>query len=306
MERRELKELNLLDDFLFQEIMSREEGKEFCRILLKTILGKEIKDIEIISQKNVLGRIPGKHGIKIDAYMEATTQNEIEEVDKVITNIALKTEIFDIEPNTYHSKNEARRTRYYHSLIDSKILNSGVSYEKLKNVMIIMILPYDPFGEDRMVYTFKKQCMENPAIPYDEGVTTMYLYTKGKSEKASQELCDMLKYIENSTKENITNNDLEKLDHMVENIRHDAEIGVSYMKSWEREEMLVREGREKQLIEIVCKKMQKGYSEKEIADFLEEPLDIIQKACEAVRKYEPEYDVDMIWIEFQELLYSNF
>ena len=116
----------------------------------------------------------------------------------------------------------------------------------------------------------------------------------------------MLKYIENSTKENITNSDLEKLDHMVENIRYDAEIGVSYMKSWEREEMLVREGREKQLIEMVCKQLQKGYSESEIAERLGESPDMIQKVCKAAQKCESEYDIDVIWEELQKLLYASF
>lgn len=39
MEKRKLEELNVIDDFLFQEMMAREgEGEEFGRILLKTIL----------------------------------------------------------------------------------------------------------------------------------------------------------------------------------------------------------------------------------------------------------------------------
>lgn len=41
MIRRKLEDLNLLDDFLFQQLVSRgEDGENFCRILLETILGK--------------------------------------------------------------------------------------------------------------------------------------------------------------------------------------------------------------------------------------------------------------------------
>ena len=44
MKKRSLDELNLLDDFLFQELVSRgKKGEDFCRILLTTILGKKIK-----------------------------------------------------------------------------------------------------------------------------------------------------------------------------------------------------------------------------------------------------------------------
>ena len=37
---RPLSELNLMDDFLFQEMLAQEDiGEEFCRILLSTIHG---------------------------------------------------------------------------------------------------------------------------------------------------------------------------------------------------------------------------------------------------------------------------
>lgn len=42
MKKRTLEELNLLDDFLFQELVARgEQGENFCRILLSTILGRK-------------------------------------------------------------------------------------------------------------------------------------------------------------------------------------------------------------------------------------------------------------------------
>lgn len=72
MERRKLEELNLLDDFLFQELVTRgEEGEQFCRTLLGTILGKEIGRVKVIPQKTILGKGMENHGIKIDAYIEA-------------------------------------------------------------------------------------------------------------------------------------------------------------------------------------------------------------------------------------------
>lgn len=43
MEKRSIEQLNLMDGFLFQAVISRgEEGAEVCRILLNTILGKNI------------------------------------------------------------------------------------------------------------------------------------------------------------------------------------------------------------------------------------------------------------------------
>ena len=43
----------------------------------------------------------------------------------------------------------------------------------------IWILPYDPFGNDRIIYTVKNKVEENNQIVYNDGVTKIYLYTKG-------------------------------------------------------------------------------------------------------------------------------
>lgn len=54
---RKLEELNLLDDFLFQEmVISPEVGEEFCRILLQVILGREIRQVKITPQRSIPGR----------------------------------------------------------------------------------------------------------------------------------------------------------------------------------------------------------------------------------------------------------
>ena len=43
---RKLEDLNLIDNFLFQAVLSdKTEGEEFARILLSTILGKQIRNV---------------------------------------------------------------------------------------------------------------------------------------------------------------------------------------------------------------------------------------------------------------------
>lgn len=239
--KRKLEELNVSDDFLFQELVTREEkGERFCQILLSTILEKEIENVKVVPKKSVLGFNTGRHGIKIDAYIEADSSDTVS--GKSIEDIKVQTDIYDIEPNEYQTEYEAKRTRCYHALIDSKILKSGLDYGKLKNVIIVMILPYDPFGRNRMMYTFETHCKEDPAIEYSDGIKTIYLYTKGTEGIPSKELRDMLKYIENSTLENANNKSLQEIHKFVNEIRHDEEVGVSYMKSWEMEKMLKEEG----------------------------------------------------------------
>lgn len=284
MKKRSLEELNVLDDFLFQEMITRgEKGENFCRILLSTILGENIRNVKVIPQKNIRGISPGRHGIKIDAYIEVGT--DMEENGEDAADAEILPDIYDIEPNKYRTNSEAKRTRYYHSLIDTKILKSGVNYEKLKNVVIIMILPYDPFGKDRMIYTFASMCKEDSTIEYDDGMKTIYLYTKGKKGNPSAELRNMLKYIENSTKENADNEDLRQIHRLVDAVRHDKEVDISYMKSWEWEAMFreegLQEGMEKgiaqgetiKLISIVRKITKKGMAPEEIAELLEEEIE---------------------------------
>ena len=136
------------------------------------------------------------------------------------------------------------RTRYYQALIDAKQLESGWDYQKLKNVYIIMILPYDLFDRNRMVYTVKNQCVEAPDIPYEDGAKKIYLNTKGTEGTPSQALKNMLKYIENSIAENVTDTNIQAIHNYVSEVKQDREVGVQYMKSWEREALIREEGKE--------------------------------------------------------------
>ncbi len=112
MKKRKLEDLNLMDDFLFQEMVSKEGiGEEFCRILLSTILGRPIQKIKVIPQKVLLGIDTGRHGIRMDAYIEDRSGDDIE----------VAADIYDIEPNnTYEKETLPKRTRYYDALIDSQ------------------------------------------------------------------------------------------------------------------------------------------------------------------------------------------
>jgi predicted transposase/invertase (TIGR01784 family) len=186
--------------------------------------------VKVPPQKSILGVDTNLHGIRLDAYLEVTETE---------TDVELESDIYDIEPNKVIEKNSLpKRTRYYHSLIDSKLLGSGADYKSLKNVIIIMILPYDPFDRNRMVYTIQNKCIEDSDLPYDDGTKKIFLYTKGTEGNPSQELQEMLKYIENSIVTNVTNQNIAAIHQYVSNVKHDREVGVQYMKSWEYEQMI--------------------------------------------------------------------
>ena len=247
---RPLEELNLIDNFLFQEMMMYEEGEEACKIILSTILGRPIHKVRIIPQKSVPGINTDRHGIRMDAYIEEISDE---------TDASIKPDIYDIEPNKTYEKNSLpKRMRYYHALIDTKLLETGMNYQYLQNVIIIVILPYDPFGKNRMLYTVQNQCVEDTSIPYNDGAKKIFLYTKGCEGNPSQELCDMLKYIEKTTKENVTNNNIETLHRLVCSVKGRTEVGISYMKSWEYEQMCREEAMAEGLAEGLEKGLEQG------------------------------------------------
>ncbi len=181
---RPLSELNIIDDFLFQQLITQEDsGEKFCRILLSTILGRPIRNVRITPQKNILGIDTNQYGIRLDAYIEEILENNS------VTNSSLDAEIipniYDIEPNNHYERNTLpKRMRYYHELIDTQLLATDVDYEKLPNLVIIIILPYDPFGKNRMVYTIQNQCVEDSTLSYNDGATKIFLIYKRYGRKS--------------------------------------------------------------------------------------------------------------------------
>lgn len=272
---RKLEELNLMDDFLFQEMVSWEEGgEEFCRILLGTILGKTIRKVKVIPQKNILGIDTDKHGIRLDAYIEEVREtSELEGVKLLDAEVA--SDIYDIEPNNrYERQLLPKRMRYYHGLIDTQFLAVDMKYDKLPNVVIITILPYDPFGKGRMIYTIQNQCVEDNTVPYDDGAKKIFLYTKGTEGKPSQELRDMLKYMEKTTEDNVTNQDIASIHKLVQKVKWNRKVGISYMKSWERESIARDEGRIEGKIETILELLgELGELSKELEDKIAEEED---------------------------------
>ena len=239
---RPLEELNLMDNFLFQTIVTQgEDGEEFCRILLSTFLGKSIRNVRVVAQQSILGFDTDRHGIRMDAYVEnIPDEGELPGFDMADAKII--PDIYDIEPNNDYEKDTLpKRMRYYHGLIDTKHLNAGVDYEQLPRVSIIVILPYDPFGQKRMVYTIKNQCVEDPSVSYEDGARKIFLYTKGTEGNPSQSLRDMLKYMEDTRLENVTNEDIHRIHEFVEKAKHRKEVGINYMKMWEERRLIQRE-----------------------------------------------------------------
>ena len=68
--------------------------------------------------------------------------------------------------------------------IDGQYLKSGErDYSRLPNLYVITILPYDPFGQDFMVYPFQNMCRELPELDYPDGLRYIY-FREGNEPKS--------------------------------------------------------------------------------------------------------------------------
>ena len=241
-ERKKLEELNLLDDFLFNAMMTYPEmGEKFTRKILKLLFNREFRNLKVIAQKSYGGLNTDLRGARLDVYVESDDSAEIDASEDV--------SIYDLEPD----KNDRakyiaafpQRIRFYHAIIDSRSLKSGEDFGKLKRVYVIFICNYDPFGYDRVKYTIRNMCVEEPEMPYDDGAQTTVLYTKGtKGDDISEELRQFLNYMENTTQTNAVNDTLKDIQKMVDIVKRDGEVSLSYMKGFERDTIMYEKGQE--------------------------------------------------------------
>lgn len=225
-QKKTIEELNLLDDFLFFEAVSGEQGEWFCRLLIESICKREVEEIQIHPQNIIQGVDTVQHGIRMDLY--------VDEKGKCL---------YDFEPDQHTDKKLLpKRNRYYRALLDGRLLDTGEEYDRLPELWTIFILSHDPFGQNRICYTVKNVVLEEPDIKYEDGAVSIFLYTKGEIG-GTKKLAELLKYIVESSEANAVSEELKELHDYVTRIKHRKEVGVRYMKSWEFERMWREEGK---------------------------------------------------------------
>ncbi len=224
----------------------------------------------MVPQKVWYGEEPESHGVRLDVYMD--------EEDG---------ELFDMEPDNNSGSGDVatlpRRVRYYHAKIDAGNLAAGEDYSALRNVVVIFITTYDPFGRNRMVYTIKNGCVEEPDLPYEDGARTIFLYTKGTEGNPPERLRQLGQYMENSTVENAKSEGLARLHEMVTKVKADRKVGLAYMKWCEIEKRVREEGRIEGKVEGKAEGKVEGKAE-DIMELLEEVGAISEKLEKRVRE----------------------
>ena len=235
-----LQELNLLDRFLFSEVMA---DNEILEDVLEIILGHPVPLKDKAQAEKELRRTPQNKSVYFDVYGED------------IRDVA-----YDMEVQQKNTKDLPKRTRYYNGMIDLNMLHPGEDYSQLKDAYVIMIMPFDLFGEGKYKYTFHMSCDEISGLKLYDGATRIFLNTHGTDvEGVSEELIQLLRYFEQTTEENAAGSrsrKIEKLQKRVEEIKKNEEVGIRYMNAFEEKMWERREG------EMIGKKIGERIGEK--------------------------------------------
>lgn len=224
-----LSELNLLDRFLFDEVM---EDTQTAKDVLEIIMGREVSLLDKNEIEKEFRKSPQLRSIRIDVFSMDEERN-----------------VYDTEMQQKNTVSLPKRSRYYQSYIDVSLLEPGkADFNELNDVYVIIIAPFDLWGFGRYRYTFRYQCQEEPTLRLEDGSTRIFLNTKGRNkEGVSDELIEFLRFVENSSSSadiSEKSERLRRIHNRVCEVKENEKVGVKYMQRWEELVYAKKEGRE--------------------------------------------------------------
>ena len=156
----------------------------------------------------------------------------------------------DVEMQMRDEKNIPRRMRYYEGSIDQTTLEKGQNYNRLGDVVILFITPFDPFdAHGYYKYTFRNTCQEDKELVLDDGVTKVVLNAAGHKGEITPELKEFLQLVAGNVDPTsyAEGSFADRVQRQVHIARRNARWRKEYM-DWEMTEGL-KEGREEGLKE---------------------------------------------------------
>ena len=243
------------------------QDEELCAEFIERIFpGKKVKsltfpnNIQITPEKTIVTGLLSR-SVRLDVMFEG------------------ENEVYDIEMQVERDPDIIKRSRYYHTSMDTNFLQKGHPYSELKPSYVIFICMHDPFKMGEPIYRFQ-QIDINLQLKLNDGTYTIFLATDCPKGKIPKELESFFTYVESG--EVAENDDFVKRIHQkVEEANQDAE--VSEIMTIE-EEMKVRysygykEGRSEGLAE--GETIGAAQEKREIAKNLKKsgiPIDVIAK-----------------------------
>ena len=275
---KKFQELEIRDNFMFCAVMSEPEN---CKELLETILEIPIERVEVDKEKSLVYH-PEYKGVRLDVYANDAANTHY--------NVEMQAEQTPVE----------KRSRYYHSMIDTDLLLAAANYEDLPDSYVIFICDYMLFHKSRFgnkyKYTLRNRCDEYPEMPYDDGSRTIILGTSGDNpEDISPKLLEFLHYVKDQTtvKDSKTGYSV-RLDECIKRIKQNREMRSKYMLY---EEIIRKEHREanlSQLVKLVCRNLARGKSPEEITEWLEADDNTLIPILEAAKAFAPDYPAEKV------------
>ena len=259
----ELEKMTLMHDILMTRVFNKD--KALVQYVLNIILNrKDLTVLETEVQKELFTNIEGK-SIRLDIYAK----------DKENT-------YYDIEIQRIPDNFSFKRIRYYDSMIVSNSLRPGDDYNKLPKNILIFILGYDHFKDGLPYHQFitcdKTEIIDHPEILQWYILNQTYVDTNTDFGKLMHDLgCskpneillppikDRVEYYKEGAKSMSVKEDIREM--------FKKEIHQAEEESFKR-------GKEEGVLnnrkETILKLLKKGYSQEEIADLLDIPLDEVK------------------------------
>ena len=264
-----IEQLTITDDFIFGAVMSY---PQYCKPLLELVLGVKIRKIVYPEPQKTINERYGSKSIRLDVYVE----------DDAGT-------VFDVEVQAEAKKGLPKRMRYYQGIIDLHILEKGEDYKALKKSFVIFFCTYDPFGKGRWVYTFENLCREDTSISLGDEATKIVLNTKGKIGEISEELKDLLRYMDGAAPDN---DYTRELDRAVEDVRTDSKWRQEYMVLNEMMRERERFGERRRSVAQV-RKFRNRFASEELAEICFVSPEILNAILDAIDTH-PDWDDETI------------
>ena len=229
-------ELGICNDFLFGKVM---QNPELCKELLKRILPElEIERIEYPELQKTIKFDADAKSVRLDVYVRDEKQT-----------------IYDIEMQVTDTKELAKRTRFYQSMIDLQMIDKGQSYKQLKPSYIIFICPFDMFDKGRHLYTFQNICKEDHKILLKDEATKIFLNAHGYMDDVSDKLKAFLDYVAGKSTEDTF---VKKLELAVKEAKRNREWRYEYMTLLMRDQENIEQGIKQGMEQGIKQGMEQG------------------------------------------------
>ena len=215
------------------------QNPELCKELLKRILPElEIERIEYPELQKTIKFDADAKSVRLDVYVRDEKQT-----------------IYDIEMQVTDTKELAKRTRFYQSMIDLQMIDRGESYKQLKPSYIIFICPFDMFDKGRHLYTFQNICKEDHKILLKDEATKIFLNAHGNMDDVNKELKAFLDYVAGKSTEDTF---VKKLELAVKEAKRNREWRYEYMTLLMRDQENIEQGIKQGMEQGIKQGMEQG------------------------------------------------